>query len=722
METSTAHKPSMAASLRRDEIVDEEGQVGEEIVEQVEDEYEMDHEHVITPAVLSPVSSPPVVEPASPPLRSALPLLVSPLSTAEKRQGETERVAVPLHETDDQHEMQTEQGNVIGAGHSNAVSWQADNVTATIEDSASTAPQAETEASQPQSTERELPAATTLSPTATGDFAVHKRHRSIGSSSDVPIDQHSYKPADLSLHSSLADQSVSNSRLSSASHPSNVTVATSQQLSPMAGETETRSTAIGEMLEALSKTGSSSTPSAEEMLASTPTDSGHESLSVSAIAVSAREETMNEQKDSNSALLDIDADFAGSSFSSAGSTTGEGSGPQRARTVVIEDEQEEEQEVVKAESKQPQDASSSPHSAAASTVTADTKHAPALPTRSVIPHDDLHQPPADTQPTATMTLASDQPTRNHDRSARLTAERPFASPGADAQRNPHHRPHQQPVTSRRPVSPQPLRPAAARTTVRANPSASQPPMFPFSTPSSHNHATYPLASALPRRSQHYLSLGRQPAHRMPAALSAPLPALPAPIAPSAPYVASKQALLQSIARHQHHRADRQLRAQQQQPQTTTPNSSTAHTTFDTTLSDSEIRQWQAERHRDERLARLLKVWQLNEHTQQRRVRVTRREQEEKEDVELEWLAREAEQRRLQERDSRHSKLRRPATPAAGLLRQAVPAWQEEDETSEVGSEEWTGQSQPSMVQLMENLRASARQEIAVQEAKRQGLR
>ena len=686
----------------------------------------MDHERAITPAVRSPISSPPVLTPASSTaLRFTLPQ--SPPDASKEKQEEKKQEATQVDDADAEYDVDTEQEEVVDEARSNPVSWQREAITDAIDDKASVA---EKDAYQSQFvvTDHVLPPAASLSLVATGDFSVQKHGQSVVLSSNDRITQSTYDQPNISQQLSFAVQPVPDTTQPTSATPSSPTIPAALLPLPSvvaSGDIKTELPTFSSMTDRPVEADSSSDQKGQEQRAQVD-DNAFDSLSLSAIAPPARAEEVDQDEGTRSDLSALDAKFMDTSISVPFSTTAVVPVTQQTRAVVVEDEDEQQEDLQRREAQQERQALTSSYSVAPSQLkAADPTTPPSVQTRTpVVALERQAQQLANyAQPETLATQATNATASNRlDTPARPVVDRPPASTKSAVPLTLQPRPHQTSAIRHQRKSPQPAHDAAIRGTVRNNLSAFQPSAFPFTSPSHMHTPQYVFQSAMARHPQFFAPVGPPPARRMPAAQPASPPLLPAPITPSAPYVASKQALQHMIARHQHNRANRQQQAKQLQQHATSDRSilSANRDSYHDMFDGNEVRRWQARQHSDERLARMLKVWQLSGQGGGRSVVGTRRELEEKEDVEMEWLARQEEQRRQEERIWHRSRAHRPATPAAPF--RAATAWQEEDEGSEAGGEEVEDQQAATVVDLMEKLRSSARQEIEMQDAARQGLR
>ena len=679
---STPHVHSAAIDVDEEEVEEEE------LAVEQEEEYEMDHEQATTPALLSPAPSLSASTFVPLTLRAT-----SPDSTLQESQEEMEPVAEQDDDTEADYETDVQHHEAADQHSSDAVTSQAEQV----------AVNSDSEQAHSVSAAQELPTAATLNPAVTGDFSVHQPERSFDLSSIDRADQSVYEQRALSPQPSFDVQSV----------PATPPPASPTLLSPLASDPSQALPFAAAFDTTEARSSDASAVSSQRMLASESVDlvaddSGFESLSLSAIAPSLSETEVAEDRNFTSALSIIDADFTSTSISIPPSATATASASKQSPAVVVEDEVEED-DLLQADSKH--DSQPSPRSLRAITPQASAAEPPSVLRPSLTS-------PAAAAPKAADFKVNDAATIiEHSQTSVLAADSQPAPPATTVPlTHQQHRPQHTSVR-RHPVAAHPSRVALRRAPLWSAPTTLQPSTFPFPSPP---HALSPQSvfhPAPPGRPRHSPLFVARPVQHMPVALSVAPPALPAPTAPSAAYVASKQALLQTIARHQHIRASKQQQAQQQQRAVPSRSTFATAESYHDILGGSDERQWQLQRHGDERLARMLKVWQLNGQGNEGSMRHTRREQEEKEDVELEWLARQEEQRRQEARRWRRGSAHRPPTPAAPLY--ASSAWQDEDEASEANE---LTDSTPSMVQLMESLRVSARHEIAVQDAVRQRLR
>ena len=744
--TPAARVESMVmAALKEEAEVEEE----EAAVEEVEEEYEMDHEQPLTPApaILSPGSSAPTYTSVASLLQEKY-SMSSYTSALEEKTEEEQHVAVKLEAAaEEEYEPDVEQQHdVATVDQRSAVSWPAHVAAHTAVDEATAEEEGSQQQQQPLSASERLPPAASLSPNATTcDFSVHKHHRSISINSNDRIDQSliDEQPA-LSPQASFVVQSSSHNTLPGSPSLSSA----SSSASPLAPastavfDTEARLFGMGGMsgMIAVEDDGGGWLVEEKRMLAMN--DSKYDSLSVSAIALTAADEDMDDVPSiSHSALSSIDADFCDTAASVSSSATAIDISSTRSTrlsaAVIVEDEDENEaaaraglRHAVRSSHLVSHSVYHAPASAASTADTRITSQAPTQHTRT--PERPLQRSPVHAQPPALpikqardAATSTDDPRytpSHHTANGPLVSQRHAVSPT----RQPHTAPAQairpRPITSRPAV-------AVSRSAIRNVPSAHQPAAagFPFSSPSHVHSSQYAPPLTMSRAPRFVPPSMPPPSQKMrPAQQPVPPPSAPAPVAPSAPYVASKQALLQMLARHQHHRASRRQH-QHQTHVASNPSAPSACVSSHNTFDHSELHQWQQQRHGDDRLARMLKAWQLSGQSKQRSVVGMRLEQQEAvEDAEMEWLARKEEERRQEERRwQRSSSAHRPATPGAPL--KAVPAWQNDDALSETGSsggsEVWKHRSEPpSMVELMEGLRASARDEIASLEAARHGLR
>ena len=711
-------QPTAVLAVRDEVVVEEDG-----IVDEVEDEeYEMDHdEPSLTPALLSPAASLPAsTTSASSPLPSTPP--VSAYSILEERREVEERVTVQRSGVEDDYDMDAGQPELGKEEASPAAAWRRE---AAMEAAGNSAEEAD----------HVLPPAASLSLHATDDFAIHKHHRSVSLNSNDHIDHAVDEQPTLSSQLAFAVQSESSTSLLSLTAlpvPSISATPPCFPSLPAAVDSGMRvslnNTETGTVVEADDRT---QHVVRERKQTPSEYDSKLEALSLSAIEPSAAGEEVIDDGSGSAALADLDADFDRPSVpvSPSAAVIPSVATQEEEPAVVVEDEPEEEESMDDDEMEQARQSSLSTAAASSALASiADRRLSrSARPSTVIAAHEPkTQQPSAHVQLATAKAQASNDTTRSEpDTRIRHTANKSAPSLTNAVPPSRQQGPLQQAAMRQRPVSPQPTRAAVHRGPARSIPAAYQSSAFPFSSPSHAFSSQYVFSSALPRLSHFVPSVLPSSAHKLPVAQPTPPPSLPlpAPIAPSAPYVASKQALLQMIVRHQHHRTRRQQDKQQQQQEQAALNRSSpfgAAASYYDTLGGNDTQPGQLQRDEGERLARMLKVWQLRGQGGESTVISKRRQQEEKEDMEMEWLARQEEQRRQEERHWQRRNARRPATPAAPLHVQQ--AWRDEDGASEADSDKGAEQSASSMVQLMESLRVSARHEIAMQEAARRGLR
>ena len=669
----------------------------------------MDHESAYTPAALSPAHSLPASAPVSLPLPSS-----SAWKTSSIREEQLSSDAV-----DEEYELEAEQREAFVEEHANPASLPSDR---TAETTHGLPLVVEATAPGPYSTPTEpaLPPAASLPFAVTGAFPVHNQRRSSSSSSSSSdrVDPPEHNSPALSAPPTPAKQ------------PSADTALPAFTVHQPPFVIDAPPTALSTSVDSPCLHSSDDTTTADDRLAydsqcakqhqSANHERGPDPLSLSAIAPAAQEESaVHDHSDDAAAMSVIDADFAEVTSSTGISAESVTTVQEQAATVVIEDEAEEEEEVRADATLKSMYSTPSLLAAAASPPLLELSAQAALPAAALNASEHLdhvvHRPAAHAQPTATARVHTSamQP-----RSSLATRPAMHQPPPPAAHSSQHQSARQQqparqtPAMRHRPTRPQPARAAPHRG------------VSSVSSPPSAYHSQYAFQASLTRRPQPQWIHPLMPALVERTVVVPPVVVQPplAPIAPSAPYVASKQALLQTLARHEHQQAARRLQAlqQQQQQQAATRAGATTAEWHRDALGSQETSDWRARSHVAERLARMLKLW--HNHNDSSQHNSSKRQDEQKEEVEWEWQAQQEEQRRLEERTWQRNKQRRPATPADALRAAVPPEDVDEDGASEMGSEESADLAPPSMVQLMENLRASARQEIAVQEAARQGLR